>query len=220
MIHGAITMQYITNGDYNTEVSASPYYLIWSILLGLCILSHIICGVTQIMNNINIHKASHGEPSKIIADAIEKYRYRCPKKKEIDYINALREHCRCKLANEEDISEFNYQFLTFGEYYRAFCNEIININTLQKINPDNLKVIGFEVNEDVVNSIEYKEMYIPYVILEENIKGKFSQQYKLRLALETSSKEEADDIIRQMADKENIVIDFSYLNEVFAKVKY
>ena len=66
----------------------------------------------------------------------------------IDYINALREYCRCKLANEEDISEFNYQFLTFGEHYRAFCNEIININTLQKINPDNLKVIGFEVNEE------------------------------------------------------------------------
>ena len=80
--------------------------------------------------------------------------------------------------------------------------------------------VGFEVNEDVVNSIEYKEMYIPYVTLEENIKGKFSQQYKLRLALETSSKEEASDIIRQMADRENIIIDLSYIDEVFAKVKY
>lgn len=220
MVHFVATMWYRTNGDYNTEVSASPYFFIWSILLGLCILSHVVCGVIQIMNNIDIHKASHGEPSGIIADVIEKYRYKCPKKKEIDYINALREHCRSKLAYGEDISEFNYQFLTFGEYYKAFCNEIIAIDNLRKINPNNLKVIGFEVNEDVVNSIEYKEMYIPYVTLEENIKGKFSQQYKLRLALETSSKEEANDIIRQMADRENIIIDLSYIDEAFAKVKY
>lgn len=219
MFHGAATMWYRTNGDYKTEVSASPYFLIWSILLGLCVLSHVICGVIQIMNNIDIHKASHGEPSGIIADAIEKYRYKCSEEKRINYINALREHCRRKLACGEDISEFNYQFLTFGEYYKAFCTEIINIDNLRKINPNNLKVIGFEVNEDVVNSIEYKEMYIPYVTLEENIKDKFSQQYKFRLALETSSKEEADDIIRQMADRENIIIDLSYIDKMFANVK-
>lgn len=220
LFHTVATMWYTMDGDYTTEVSTSPYYLIWSILLGLSVLSHVICGVIQIINDINIHKASHGEPAGIIADAIEKYRYKCSKGKRIDYINALRELCRRKLAYGEDISEFNYQFLTFGEHYKAFCNEIINIDNLQKINPNNLKVIGFEINEDVVNSIEYREMYIPYVTLEENIKGKFSQQYKLRLALETSSKEEASDIIRQMADKENIIIDLSYIDEVFAKVKY
>lgn len=219
MLYDAATTWYNTNGDYKTGVSVSPYFLIWSILLGLCVLSHIICGVIQIMNNIDIHKASHGEPSKIIADAIEKYRYKCSEEKRINYINALRELCRRKLACGEDISEFNYQFLTFGEYYKAFCTEIINIDNLRKINPNNLKVIGFEVNEDVVNSIEYKEMYIPYVTLEENIKDKFSQQYKFRLALETSSKEEADDIIRQMADRENIIIDLSYIDKMFANVK-
>ena len=219
MFHSAATTWYRTNGDYKTEVSASPYFLIWSILFGLCVLSHVICGVIQIMNNIDIHKASHGEPSKIIADAIEKYRYKCSEEKRINYINALREHCRRKLVCWEDISEFNYQFLTFGEYYKAFCTEIINIDNLRKINPNNLKVIGFEVNEDVVNSIEYKEMYIPYVTLEENIKDKFSQQYKFRLALKTSSKEEADDIIRQMADRENIIIDLSYIDKMFANVK-
>ena len=219
MLYDAATTWYNTNGDYKTGGSVSPYFLIWSILFGLCLLSHVICGVIQIMNNIDIHKASHGEPAGIIADAIEKYRYSCPEKKKIDYINTLRELCRSKLAYGEDISEFNYQFLTFGEHYKAFCNEIINIDNLRKINPNNLKVINFEINEDVVNSIEYKEMYIPYVILEENIKGKFSQQYKLRLALETSSKEEASDIIRQMADRENIIVDLSYIDKIFANVK-
>ena len=184
-------------------------YLLYLIINAIVAIPHIICGILKIKSNIDVNNVCTGEPSKIIADAIDKYRYQCPKKKTTSYINSLRARCRQLLAEGRDIDSFETKYLTFGERYSEFLEELRIIDSLRNVDTKNLKVTKFYIEQS----------NIPCVKIEENIKNKFSKTYDIRLALDTSSEVDAENIIRNNANSDNIIIDLSYIDKMFANVK-
>lgn len=183
--------------------------ILYLIINAIVTISHIGCGILKIKSNIDVKKVCNGEPSKIIADAIEKYRYQCPKKKTTSYINNLRKRCRLLLAEGRGIDSFETKYLTFGEMYSEFLEELRIIDSLRNVDVKNLKVTKFYI----------EQRSIPCVKIEENIKNKFSKTYDIRLALDTSSETDAENIIRNNVNSDNIIIDLSYIDKMFANVK-
>lgn len=189
--------------------------LLFIIINAIFAIIHIVYGILKIKSNIDVNRVCKGDPSEIIADTIEKYRYQCPKEKTTSYINGLREHCRLLLVERKSIDNFDSKYLTFGPMYTDFLEELSIIDSLQNVDTTNLKVTRFYIENYSIP----KNYNIPCVKIEENIKNKFSKTYNLKLTLEPSSETDAENIIRNTINNDNIIIDLSYIDKMFANVK-